>query len=130
MFLNCFALTDINISNWNVGNLGNTEAMFKNCFALKTLDLSGWTLREEGGINASAMFKMEEASYKITPTLTTIYVGSGWNKDKINSNSTMFEDCTSLVGVTSKGVQTVFNNSKEGSDYAYVGEGGYLSEKK
>jgi surface protein len=99
MFENCFALTDINISNWNVGSVSYMDNMFKNCFALKTLDLSGWTLREAGGISVPAMFKMENNQDRST-SLTTIYVGSGWDINKISESKSgdMFGGCAKLVG--------------------------------
>ena len=124
MFYKCYALADINISNWNVSSLENTQAMFQNCFALKTIDLSGWKLREAGGINMGAMFKMENDQNRST-SLTTIYVGSGWDINKLTESGDMFGGCNNLVG--GKGTTLALTKEQSGdvvdSTYARIDGG-------
>ena len=37
MFYNCRSITFLNISNWNIANVSNSEGMFKNCISLSII---------------------------------------------------------------------------------------------
>ena len=62
--------------------------------------------------------------------LTTIIIGDGWSTDKVNHSTSMFSDCTNLVG----GEGTTYDASKDDKTYAIVDGGssapGYLTKRK
>ena len=129
MFAYCNALTDLNISNWDVTKVTNMHFMFKNCCALKVIDLSGWTIANN--VKMDEMFKMESA-YGQTQ-LTTIYVGSGWSPDKIGGGFDMFAGCNSLVGANGTMIQNEDGTKNPvNKTYARVDTAdapGYLTQK-
>ena len=63
--------------------------MFRECKKLKELDLSSFDTK-----NVTDMWYM----FYTDNNLQTIYVGEGWNVDKVTSSDCMFTDCYKLVG--------------------------------
>jgi len=121
MFQLCKALISLDVSGWNISSVKDMSLMFGSCTALASLDLSGWDTQNV--TNMSMMFNNCTA-------LATIYVGNGWNTDKITSNNSysMFSKCTSLVG----GKRTTYDSSKIDKTYAHIDGGtsnpGYFTQ--
>jgi surface protein len=90
--------------------------MFCQCRALTELDLSAWNIKKEGEtkINMEQMFYM--GTNDKFGKLKTIYVGENWDPTYIGSSSNMFFNCTELVG----GNNTVYNASCVDGTYACV----------
>ena len=102
MFSGCQSLTELDLRCLNTENVVNMRAMFKNCSSLVTLDLSSFNT--EKVTNMASLFEN-------CTSLQTIYVGDGWNMDKVNqvNRRYMFRNCQSLVG-------------EKGTKYIDVGE--------
>jgi len=71
---------------------------------------------------------MERMFYN-SPDLTTIYVGDDWSTQAVTSSSSMFYNCTNLVG----GMGTTFDASHINVAYAHIDGGpsnpGYMTKK-
>ena len=107
MFGKCNALKNIDVENWNVINAQNMAYMFRQCDALISLDLSGW--KTASLTQTTQMFEGDES-------LTTIYVGDGWDMSKVTTSDSkeMFSSCSSLAG--GKGTKLI----KDGDGNAIV----------
>ena len=120
MFKGCSLLTSIDLSLFNTSSIENMESMFQLCTSLTTLDLSYF--------NTSAATNMQ-MMFDDCSSLKTIIVGDGWSTDKVNHSTSMFSDCTNLVG----GKGTKYDASKDDKTYAIVDGGtsapGYLTKK-
>ena len=94
--------------------------MFRNCSGLTSLDLSGFKTD-----NVTDMGMM----FSDCSGLTTIYAGDDWSTEKVNSESSMFDHCTSLVG----GAGTEYDASHTDYTYARIDGGaeapGYFTYK-
>ena len=120
LFVNCYNLSNIDVSGFDTQNVTNMEAMFRRCTGLTELDLSSF--KTEKVSNMGYMF--EECI-----NLKTIYVGSGWTTDNVTTSNQMFVSCNSLEG--SNG--TVYNQDNITATYAHIDGGtanpGYLTDK-
>lgn len=110
MFNGCSSLTTLEVSKWHTSKVTNMSDMFSNCEKLTTLDLSGWDTRQ--------VTDMSEMFYDCG-SLTAIYIGEGWNTDKVTASFNMFEYCTKLPNFT-------FIVDKR---QANAGPGGYMTLK-
>ncbi len=116
MFMGCFVLTSLDVGSWDTGSVTNMSSMFAACSSLTSLDLGSWDTQNV--MDVTVMFSNCSA-------LATIYVGDKWN---IKTGSSMFYNCTSLVG----GNGTTYNSSNIDETYAHidaVGNPGYLTDK-
>lgn len=118
MFAGCANLTSLSVTNFDTSNIIATgvQSMFYGCSSLKELDLSSF--------RTSNVYDMSFMFFNCI-SLTTIYVGSGWNVDNVTSSNNMFANCTSLIG----GDGTVFDPNYTDKTKAYAGTGGYLTLK-
>ena len=115
MFKDCSALTSLDLSSFNVGNVENVSQMFEGCSNLVTLNLSGWNISKL--THYSGMFKncTKLASLNVSgwtntlltslsslfanlPALTTINMNS-FNIGCATDLSSMFSGCSSLRAV-------------------------------
>jgi surface protein len=145
MFDSCKKLTSLDLSGWDTGNVTSMKQMFGSCWnllslklpenvskvttmelmfyqcrALTELDLSAWNTASVE--NMSGMFNMGE----VKGALAKIYVGDGWNVEKVTSSGDMFKNCKNLEG----GNGTKFSESNPTDNTnAHAGEGGYLTKK-
>lgn len=84
------AMTKLNLSNWDVGNVTNMASMFYLCDTLTTVgDISNW--------NTSQATDMGYMFYGCK-SLTTIDL-SNWNVSNVNLMDHMFHGCSSLTTV-------------------------------
>ena len=126
MFTGCSNLTKLDLTNFDTSKVGKMGGMFMGCKNLRVLDLSNfdtsnvWMMCEEWQTNG--MFQDCE-------NLSTIYVGNGWNTNKVYFSNDMFLNCTSLVG----GAGTVYDANHVDVSYAHIDGGasnpGYLTDK-
>ena len=123
MFWDCDALTTLDLSSFNTANVTNMYGMFTFCESLTSLDLSKF--------NTANVTDMQYMFYGCE-SLTTIYAGSGWSTDGLNSldySDGMFYDCTSLVG----GMGTTYDENYMDAARAHIDGGpsnpGYFTAK-
>ena len=111
MFQSCSGLTSLNLSGFNTANVTEMERMFSGCSSLTTLNL--------GSFNTAKVMRMQWMFYNCSE-LTTIYVGDGWSTAAVNTSSSMFSKCTSLVG----GMGTTYSDSNpKDKTYAHIDGG-------
>ena len=120
MFAGQSKLTSLDLSGWNVENLGSALAMFAFGSSLKTIDLRGW--------KTTSLFNTAQMFYYCS-SLTTIYVSDEWTNANIGNSDNMFAECTSLKGYQG----TTYDADHVDAAYAHIDGGtsnpGYLSEK-
>ncbi len=119
MFSNCTALESLNLLGFDTAK-ANIRAMFNKCSSLTELDLSSFTLKEKS--DTAYMFST-------CGKLGTIWVGDGWDAEKITSSAKMFENAVSLKGQNG----TAYSAANMTGTYAVVDTAktpGYLSYKK
>ena len=120
MFGNCESLNSIDMRSFNTQNVTDMSAMFFCCQSLRTLDLSSF--------NTSNVRNMSQMFQGCT-SLQTIIVSNQWTTASLSvTGSSMFNDCTSLVG----GMGTVYDSNHYDEDYAHIDGGpsnpGYLTD--
>ena len=121
------ALSSIDLSHFDTRKVTSMRTMFWATPSLTELDLSSFNT--ENVTDMRQMFAGYNGSYP--NHLTTIYVGDGWNTDKVTLSTNMFSNCTAaLVG----GAGTVWSSSNPlDKTYARVDQGpgssapGYLT---
>ena len=113
MFSGCGGLTALDVSGFDTGKVTNMSSMFFNCSSLTALDLSGFDTGEVE--NMSRMFSNCQK-------LLGIFIGDGWNTEKVDDGSQMFYYCKTIVGEDG----TVYKSSEINYDKAHAGEGGYM----
>ncbi|MBQ6433014.1 MAG: BspA family leucine-rich repeat surface protein [Bacteroidaceae bacterium] len=94
MFSGCSSLTSLDLSSFNTANVIDMRYMFTNCQGLKVIDLSSFN---------TAKVKYTYKMFRNCSNLTTIYAGSGWTMDavdtsKANNYDEMFFDDAKLIG--------------------------------
>ena len=118
MFFDCHSLTSLDLSSFNTSNVTDMLQMFRDCSGLTSLDLSSF--------NTSNVTRMDYMFHNCS-ALKTIFAGSEWSTASVEDGSSMFENCTSLVG----GQGTVFDADHTDHEYARIdgqdGLPGYLS---
>ena len=87
MFYGCYALTTLDVSNFDTKNVTNMSNMFHWCLALTTLDVSNFDTKNV--TNMSGMFYNCHA-------LTTLNV-SNFDTQNMTNMSNMFTDCSALT---------------------------------
>ena len=85
-FSTCINLTDIDLSNWQLGSAQTTEAMFYGDSMLRTADLRNW--------NTSTITNMSRM-FENCDNLTDIYIDN-WNTSNVQNMSRMFANCSGL----------------------------------
>ncbi len=105
LFYNCTSLAEVDVSGFDTSNVTNMNYMFTRCTNLSSLDLSSF--------DTSNVTNMTFMFYDCS-NLESIYVGSGWTIDAVESDSSMFYNCTSLPNFTTNGWKT-------DKTYAYAG---------
>ena len=91
MFQYCGALTNLDVSKWNISNVTGMGYMFSGCTSLTTLDISNWDTSKVIGM---------EAMFSGCTSLTTIK--GVIDMKSCTSYSGIFRDCPNLTGVKIK----------------------------
>jgi len=119
MFASCESLTSLNLSNFNTSKVTKMNSMFMSNIGLTTLDLTNFNTA-----NVTDMGYMFASSNN----LTTIYTGENWTTAAVTESTSMFSDCTALVG----GKGTVYDANHIDAAYAHIDGGaanpGYLTD--
>ena len=110
MFFGCSGLTALDVSGFKTDNVTDMGAMFSGCSSLTSLDLSSF--------NTANVTNMENM-FNGCSNLTTIYVGSEWSTASVEDGSSMFTNCTSLVG----GKGTAYDADHVDVTYAHIDGG-------
>lgn len=123
MFGDCNALTSLDVTWNNTGNITNMIAMFYDCDNLKTIDMTGfdtsavtdfsslfqecYALTEVRGIEFFDTSKVESFNslFSTCPALVAVDL-SGWNTAKVTDFTNAFMDCTSLNTMDLSGWKT------------------------
>ena len=87
MFLNCSALTALDLSKFNTENVTNMGSMFFGCSALTALDLSKFNTE-----NVTGMMSM----FSGCSALTALDLSS-FNTENVTGMTGMFKDCSALT---------------------------------
>ena len=111
MFQNCYQLSSVDLSHFNTSKVTIMGFMFYYCNSLTSLDLSSF--------NTSKVTEMDYMFFYCY-ALRTIYVGNGWSTAAVTNSTSMFYNCTSLVG----GRGTTYNASNpRDKTYAHIDGG-------
>ena len=89
LFQNCNLINSLNISNFDTSKVTNMSQMFGDCKNLITLDLSDF--------DTSQVTSMQGMFYGCT-SLTTLDLNN-FNTSKVTSMASMFDDCKSLINL-------------------------------
>ena len=90
IFESCWSLKEVKgLENWETSKVWDFDQMFLNCSSIEVIDLS--TLDTSSAIQTGTMFQS-------CTSLTTIYVGDGWDMSKVTDSGNMFNNCPKLVG--------------------------------
>ena len=120
MFHDCQRLLQLDLSHFDTSKVIYMNQMFYRCTGLTSLDLSSF--------NTSNVRNMSQMFQGCT-SLQTIIVSNQWTTASLSvTGSSMFNDCTSLVG----GMGTVYDSNHYDEDYAHIDGGpsnpGYLTD--
>ena len=120
MFERCMKLKKLDLTKFDTGNVLNMESMFANCESLEVIDMSSFNTAEVRFVNGM---------FSGCPALKTIYVGNDWSTGEVIQGSSMFTDCTNLVG----GAGTTYDADHTDYTYAHIDGGtanpGYFTDK-
>ena len=115
MFEGCKKLTSLNLSNFNTAKVERMDKMFRDCSGLTSLDLSSFntanvTTMSDMFMDCSGLTSLDLSSFNTANVttmsdmfngcegLTTIYVSDGFTTSAGTSGSSMFNNCSQLVG--------------------------------
>ena len=121
MFCSCKNLTSIDVKNFDTSKVTDMSCLFSYCESLTSIDVSNFNTS-----NVTYMSWMFDGC----KNLKTIYVGDGWNTNKVEDSKEMFANCPNLVG----GKGTKFYSEITDKNRAKIDGGkanpGYLTAKK
>ena len=104
MFIYCYNITEINMSNFNTSQVTTMENMFSHCSSLTSLDLSNLDTSQ-----VNDMYGM----FKNCSSLTSLNLSS-FNTSLVTNMNQMFADCVNLEYINLNN----FNDSKTGWIYS------------
>lgn len=117
MFQHCVALRQVDVSSFDTGNVTQLSSMFLDCPSLEELWLPLF--------DSSSLTHVGQMFQGCT-ALTTIYTTSAFDLADATYGTTVFSNCTSLVG----GNGTVYDSNHRGKDYGHIdtaGNPGYFT---
>lgn len=114
VFSGCHTITTLDVSGWTVSSVKSFVNTFSDCWALETLDVSGWNTS-----SAEDMYRM----FAGCSSLTTLDV-SGFITNNVRKFGRMFEGCSS---VTALDVSNFNTESADEGDYLCSAFGGMFS---
>lgn len=86
IFINCYSLKSLDLSNFDTGNVKNMGGMFMNCHSLSSVDLSNFDTR-----NVTDMYEMFYRCYKLSSLDL-----SSFRTSNVRTFDSMFYNCNSL----------------------------------
>ena len=136
MFSDCNSLTDLDLSNFDTRNVWSMQCMFVRCYGLTSIDLSSFNTEN---------LKRMDSMFVGCSNLNTIFVSESWTTKNcdwtsLDKHSSIFKDCTKLIGGNGTKYNATLYNTKDGCyyhnvdrDYAHIDEGssnpGYFTYK-
>jgi surface protein len=118
MFSGCSSLTSLDVSNFNTDNVVDMADMFSYCSNLTSLDLSSFNTSKVE-YDADNYIWGIEGMFDGCSSLTTIFVGDGWNVENLTESTRVFKDCDVLVG----GKGTTYDANHTDYTYAHIDGG-------
>ena len=109
MFMNCSSLKNIDLRDFDVGNVQSINELFYGCSSLETVYL---------GEKVTIGYDEAGQWFYNCSSLTTIYVLND-NFSSLHTASNMFYNCTNLVG----GAGTKYDPNWNNTDYAHIDGG-------
>lgn len=109
MFQGCYVLSSLDLSGFNTENVTDMSGMFA-YYRLPKLDLTSFN---------TAKVKDMSFMFCYSPSLTTIYVGSGWSTAAVTQSLEMFLNCDGIIG--SQG--TTYDSQHIDKAYAHIDGG-------
>ena len=110
MFVECYNLTSLDVSNFNTSNVTNMSWMFSGCYGLTSLDVSSF--------NTSNVTNMSFMFYNCHG-LTSLDV-SNFNTSNVTNMSDMFSECYNLTSLDVSNFNTS-NVTNMGSMFTHCG---------
>ena len=123
-FQQCSSLVEVDLSDWNTGNVTNMQSMFDECKELQSVgDLSNWDVSKVTNMNrifykCQSLQNLNLSDWNIG-NITSLYnmfcecnllqsIGdlSNWDVSKVTNIGNMFEDCKSLQNLNLSGWNT------------------------
>lgn len=101
--------------NLNTSEVTTMFGMFQNCSSLTSLDLSFFDTQ-----NVADTRQM----FWGCSNLSSIYIGPGWDMSSVTQSTTMFNQCSSIVGQDGTTYKDEF--ASKDKSRAHAGSGGYL----
>lgn len=113
-FSGCRSVETLDVSDWKVGNIDDFTNAFSDCTSLTDLDVSNWNTS-----SATSMYRM----FANCPSLTTLNV-SNFITNSVTTFGRMFEGCSGLLALD---VSSFNTESVEERDFMGSGFGGMFS---
>ena len=107
MFYGCYSLSDLYLDNFDTGCVIDMRSLFYGCSGISKLVIDSF--------NTSFVESVDSMFCDCT-ALETIYVGNGWNMNRVKSHRDMFENCYKIRG----GNGTTYNSSYTNVTYARI----------
>ena len=135
LFMDCFNLSDIDLSYINTSNATTFESMFNGCYSLEILDLSNLDTGKVA--NYTKMFGTDDAfNDSKNSSLTTIYVSENFKNREKTTNNVFGDGLINLEGgegTTLAKIKTTDNTNRLKVKYAWIdgydGQPGYFTLK-
>ncbi|MCD8384355.1 MAG: BspA family leucine-rich repeat surface protein, partial [Clostridiales bacterium] len=120
MFIYCYKLTSLDISDWDTSSVTDMTAMFNQCYALNGLDLSGWDVS-----NVTSLY----ATFLSCNSLTSLDV-SNWDTSRVTDMGALFMQCRLLTSLDLSGwdtsrVTNMFETFRECTSLRYLDLSGW-----
>ena len=114
-------VTSLDLTNFDTSSCENMKWMFSRSTKLQSVDLSSF---DTSNVTVTAQM------FDQCKSITTVYVGDGWNTDQVTNSEFMFRNCPNIVG----GQGTLFDAEHITKEYAHVDGGesdpGYFTDIK
>ncbi len=146
MFYNCAKLKSLDFSHFDTKYANNLAYAFSGCTSLESINLTGFKTNGTSGnvgvssmgymfYNCSSLTDLDLSSFNTSPLETTtsmfegcsslvnIYISDTWTVAGVTSHGNMFKGCNSIVG--QDGV-TTYDASRVNKNYAHDEAGGYM----
>ena len=108
IFESCWSLKEVKgLENWDTSKVWDFDQFFLNCSSIEVIDISCFD---------TSSAEQTGTMFQSCTSLTTIYVGDGWDMSKVTASGSMFHNCPKLVGANGT---TTAGNPTDGT-YARV----------
>ena len=123
IFESCKSLKEVKgLENWDTSKVWDFDQFFLNCSSIEVIDISCFD---------TSSAEQTGTMFQSCTSLTTIYVGDGWDMSKVTASGSMFHNCPKLVGAngtTTKGNPTDGTYARVDTPAVVDAEGNVLTE--